>query len=270
MSRSRRNAAAIDYFTRAPNYSAEAIAFLRDGEDNPEILALADTIESAHKFILPYGGALFDHVTETMLGEMHPPFERTVFEFDGPRPHVIVVAGAKDESGPLLGVRWLSRESDGWHLAENMWGADGTTFVASGPAVDPINDPTILAPLVVAAQACAALACTNVTTEVIRPNREARAARPASTLFAYHVLVIDPGAARERGECYGGTHAAPRTHLRRGHIRHHPTAGNIWVNSCIVNPGALGVVDKDYVVKRLADRPPLPTAGDPALGRARP
>lgn len=97
-------------------------------------------------------------------------------------------------------------------------------------------------------QACAALSCTNVTTELIRPNREARAARPESTLFDYHVLMIRPGAERHEGPALGGSHASPRTHLRRGHIRQHPTAGRIWVNSCVVNPTAIGTVNKDYEI----------------------
>lgn len=98
----------------------------------------------------------------------------------------------------------------------------------------------------------AALSCTNVTTEVIRPNREARAARPGSTLFDYHILVLDPSKVREPGEDLGGSHASPRTHLRRGHVRRHPTAGRIWVNSCVVNPTALGTVNKDYAIKQNA------------------
>lgn len=99
-------------------------------------------------------------------------------------------------------------------------------------------------------QACAALSCTNVTTEVIRPNREAHAIKPASTLFDYHVLVLKPGASHDPSTPGDGTHASPRTHLRRGHIRRHPTAGRIWVNSCVVNPGAIGSVNKDYAVER--------------------
>jgi hypothetical protein len=95
-------------------------------------------------------------------------------------------------------------------------------------------------------QFLAALSCSNVTTELIRPNREARAARPESTLFDYHVLMIRPGAERHGGPPLGGSHASPRTHLRRGHIRQHPTAGRIWVNSCVVNPTAIGTVNKDY------------------------
>lgn len=104
--------------------------------------------------------------------------------------------------------------------------------------------------LVSVSETLAALSCTNVTTEVIRPNREAHAIKPASTLFDYHVLVLKPGAPHEPSMPGDGTHASPRTHLRRGHIRRHPTAGRIWVNSCVVNPGAIGSVNKDYAVER--------------------
>lgn len=64
------------------------------------------------------------------------------------------------------------------------------------------------------------------------------------------VAVIPVFASNERewheGPPLGGSHASPRTHLRRGHIRQHPTAGRIWVNSCVVNPTAIGTVNKDY------------------------
>ncbi|MEI7836952.1 MAG: hypothetical protein WCK05_11170, partial [Planctomycetota bacterium] len=85
-------------------------------------------------------------------------------------------------------------------------------------------------------------------TDIIRPNREARLARPASTLFDYHILTIRPNAEHGPPGDRGGSHASPRTHLRRGHIRRHPTAGRVWVNSTLVNPSALGSVNKDYAV----------------------
>lgn len=113
-----------------------------------------------------------------------------------------------------------------------------------GAHVDTIEEVTA------AFHACAALSCTNVTTEILRPNREAHAIRPASTLFDYHILVLDPSRVHEPGEPLGGSHSSPRTHLRRGHIRRHPTAGRIWVNSCVVNPTAIGTVNKDYSVRR--------------------
>lgn len=97
------------------------------------------------------------------------------------------------------------------------------------------------------AQACAALECTNVGTEVLRPNREAIKARAPLDSYEYHVLTIEPNEERVPSQERGGHHASPRTHLRRGHIRHLSSGKKVWVNSCLVNPGH-GMIEKDYVL----------------------
>jgi len=97
------------------------------------------------------------------------------------------------------------------------------------------------------AQACAALECTNVGTEVLRPNREALKARAPLDSYEYHILTIEPNEERTPSQERGGTHASPRTHLRRGHIRHLSSGKKVWVNSCLVNPGH-GMIEKDYVL----------------------
>lgn len=51
------------------------------------------------------------------------------------------------------------------------------------------------------------------------------------------------------GRDMASSHASPRQHLRRGHIRRHPTAGNLWVNSCVVGDPSNGVINKSYAVK---------------------
>jgi len=101
--------------------------------------------------------------------------------------------------------------------------------------------------LFVFAQACAALECTNVGTEVLRPNREAVKARAPLDSYEYHILTIEPNEERTPSQERGGTHASPRTHLRRGHIRHLSSGKKVWVNSCLVNPGH-GMIEKDYVL----------------------
>ena len=62
-------------------------------------------------------------------------------------------------------------------------------------------------------------------------------------------LVVDSAKERRPSEELGGTHASPRTHLRRGHIRRLRWGPKVWVNSCVVNPGAIGGVNKDYAVR---------------------
>ena len=298
MSRSRRNAKADEYFRRAPNYSAKAIRFFREWEDescpdtNASLRWFADLLQSATKFTLPFGGRFFETTPSVRdIGSWRPPYPLTAFEFDANAARD-AESGIPDCVLPVVcltvegrGWVWLfmfSRQPSGWspcafwHAFERDGITGGCDFRDLFPGIDMgktgvctgiipglatsvcaergitsenVAETAIryLAPALTATvQACAVLSCTNVTTELVRPNREARAARPESTLFDYHVLMIRPGAERHEGPPLGGSHASPRTHLRRGHIRQHPTAGRIWVNSCVVNPTAIGSVNKDY------------------------
>lgn len=100
---------------------------------------------------------------------------------------------------------------------------------------------------------CAALACRNVDArDVITPPEKlnkARVRRGKSPLHVYHVLSISGGSGDSASN--GGTHASPRVHLRRGHIRRLPI-GPIWVNACVVGDKSRGMVTKDYAVVAMA------------------
>lgn len=99
-------------------------------------------------------------------------------------------------------------------------------------------------------QMCAALACSNVSTELHEPTpKQVRTAtrRGALPFDSYRILVVDGQPSQATGSG-GGTHASPRTHLRRGHIRCLSSGRRIWVNSTVVNPGAGGFVHKEYAV----------------------
>ena len=54
--------------------------------------------------------------------------------------------------------------------------------------------------------------------------------------------------ASERSESKGGTHASPRLHDRRGHIRRLRSGKNVWVKACKVGDASKGSVFHDYVV----------------------
>lgn len=64
--------------------------------------------------------------------------------------------------------------------------------------------------------------------------------------FTHKILTID-GAGSEKKNPNGGSHASPRVHLRRGHIRRLENK-NVWVNSCVVGDKSKGMVSKDYTV----------------------
>jgi hypothetical protein len=104
-----------------------------------------------------------------------------------------------------------------------------------------------------AIQACAVLNCANVETVDVAPSKGANAKRVASgksPFFTYKVLQVAAVkiASSEKGS---GSHSAPRTHLRRGHIRRLENRV-AWVRPAIVNAGSeRGTVAKDY---RIGDR----------------
>lgn len=99
-------------------------------------------------------------------------------------------------------------------------------------------------------QLVAALRCRNVSTSTARPpdkinkKRESQGKQP---FFSYHVLELAEHDSAPRG-ALSGTHASPRTHLRRGHIRRLSQDRVVWVNACVVR-GELGFVEKDYAIR---------------------
>lgn len=102
-------------------------------------------------------------------------------------------------------------------------------------------------------QLCAALNCSNVSTETLPApkflnKKRAKSGKPP--LFEYKILKVDttPTATRQSIPG-GGTHASPRVHLRRGHIRRLPVK-SVWVQPCVVGDKSRGVVMKDYAVTR--------------------
>jgi hypothetical protein len=68
----------------------------------------------------------------------------------------------------------------------------------------------------------------------------------------YYVLDCFTGEHREHGEAIGGSHASPRFHVRRGHIRRLPNGRLTWVKHCTVGDAALGRIVKDYRVPKRA------------------
>ena len=66
--------------------------------------------------------------------------------------------------------------------------------------------------------------------------------------FEFKILTIESNKPQQGSSSGKGSHASPRVHLRRGHIRKLPTK-NVWVNACVVGDKAKGVIQKDYLVK---------------------
>lgn len=98
-----------------------------------------------------------------------------------------------------------------------------------------------------------ALACSNVSAVSVEPSaalNKKRARSGKSPIRVHHVLVIG-GDKSARKDSAAGSHASPRVHLRRGHIRRLESK-NVWVNACVVGDKSRGVVTKDYRVKAVS------------------
>lgn len=96
------------------------------------------------------------------------------------------------------------------------------------------------------------LSCSNVRiedTQVYSKLNKKRESKNKQPFFTYKILTI-PGS-KNSDVNLGGSHASPRVHLRRGHIRRLKNK-NIWINSMVVGNKSKGMVFKDYELRRAA------------------
>jgi hypothetical protein len=75
-----------------------------------------------------------------------------------------------------------------------------------------------------------------------------RAKKGKLPIFEYHIVEI-PRWARERAEAQGGTHASPRLHWRRGHVRRLAGERRTLVRAALVGVAENGFINKDYAVR---------------------
>jgi len=92
-----------------------------------------------------------------------------------------------------------------------------------------------------------ALACKNVQAVENPPTFTQRraAAKRKRPIFSTWTLHLKPSGPRAD---HGGTHASPRVHLRRGHVREYAPGKFTWVQPAVVGRPELGMVHKDYRV----------------------
>lgn len=65
--------------------------------------------------------------------------------------------------------------------------------------------------------------------------------------YEWRTVIIEPVQV-QREQHQGGTHASPRLHDRRGHLRRLKSGKNVWVNACKVGDAARGIVFHDYKI----------------------
>jgi hypothetical protein len=88
------------------------------------------------------------------------------------------------------------------------------------------------------------------TPEVSAKLNKKRAARGKAPLYQYRILDLNADrVVYNHDKTMVHTHASPRAHMRRAHIRHLEDKA-VWVRECMVNAGAWEQVDKPIYVGR--------------------
>jgi len=271
------NAAAV----RARALSA-GISSVEIDRQMADALRLSKAIKASQKFRLPDGGLMLNwegkHIGPMIRDYASPlrlPFPLTCFEFRGnvrdqPDLRLPVILRCYEEKTdddrwniliePItqmakgygfshMGVIFSLDDLGDGKFRSNIYAAKAYSY---GDADGEVEVSMSAYATTVVAQVIAALRCKNVglRTEAAPDALNRKRARSGKQpFFSYHVLEISER--RDPAEDdLGGSHASPRVHLRRGHIRKHPAAGSIWVNACVVGNKALGMVVKDYKVKK--------------------
>lgn len=187
---------------------------------------------------------------------VHPPFPFTYIEFQwgavGGVFGVFVRQGCK--AGDIH-FRWFAKPSRkrGWlwnhpvryvHAVNNE--EDGLLFIDGVRDVSGQDVSRTIAIMIF--KLFVIMACSNV----IYADHEAPAAlnkkrqkKGKCPLFSYKTLAIRVPNERVEGPALGGTHATPRVHLRRGHIRRISPEKTVWVQASVVG-AKHGMVSKDY------------------------
>jgi hypothetical protein len=218
-----------------------------------------------------------------------PPYPVTILEYilppmqpqhqlisTTPRPRILI-AKQEPEGVVLVPIEHYAELGVGWVPPYAMFMPTGETpnpMAVSSLLHDAFNSArklvnedrrdiyelvtnVMLADLATYAEFCRTVNENHVTFEDVEPDaklNKMRRARGKAPLFTYKTLVI--GKKKRKSQHLGGTHASPRSHLRRGHYRTSSKGVRYWVQPCMVKGETDGFVHKDYVVEGAADGHP--------------
>lgn len=183
-----------------------------------------------------------------------PPYASTVLEFDADErdsfSHALMyieqIEGSQDG---FMCVPAQKRRDSGWVTGHPVVGVrDGAGEYEFKSNCPEHAQEALMGQWRMAAHVFDVMRCVNVSTvENPAPERlnAKRAMRGKVPIFSFKTLALTVPNVRRAGVELGGTHASPRVHLRRGHIRQLGDGRAVWVQSCVVG-SKHGVIHKDY------------------------
>lgn len=195
-----------------------------------------------------------EEVQQDPLHTMRPPFEKCMVCWEGKTTnHVrmemhMVTVGTNPEEGIVLSVWMAPHGSKPVALPLIVYVVDGG-LVRYGPVdeSEPIDErraQMVLGFMSAWLRSMSRRAESYVPSvkSTFTNRRKIEQGKPPT--YDWRTVVIEPVQAKQ--EHQGGTHASPRLHDRRGHLRRLRSGKNVWIKACKVGDASRGVVFHDY------------------------
>ena len=221
-----------------------------------EMMMLTDDPTKFHWFDASGGFKDQDSIDQDPLHHYRPPFDRCMVAWQGlgksglQMQMLLMTAGSAPEDGIVLTCWRIPAGKAPVRSPVMVYAVDGG-LVRYGPADDsePIDDSEAR---MILGFVSAWLGSLSRRSEAHVPevrktftNQRKLAAGKRPT-YEWRTVVIE--AVKPKGLPQGGTHASPRAHDRRGHIRRLRNGGQVWVRDCRVGDATKGTVFHDYEV----------------------
>lgn len=264
------------------NFRRQAIKYFSETESSESelYLATAGYLEHGESFLLPEGGYFFDadKDSDICLKGMQLPFDTCILEWRRRDPDsddwvdVLVIVQKKGSDFALIPITcggssvskvWIPALI-GLLVADDAIVSTRDKFVTVHAElfVNPVLRSSIhkeladganyLHEVKAVAQFLLLANCGNVSPVKIHEpsDKQIKAAskRRNAPFHSYWTLDCALPSSSVEARSLGGTHATPRLHMRRGHVRRLPTGKTTWVRQCAVGNANLGAVSKDYAV----------------------
>lgn len=223
---------------------------MADGDHDP-----AD----AHWFDISNVFATKDRTATEWLKDYRPPFDKNIIVFEGQNTEMVLVLVGDDPTQGIFFTGWLVKDrvlAPKWPLMLYRFDDGGKLQCSRAPnEKEEMSDTNLRICLSVIATFYAVLAVGGVP--AYRPTvkkgfiSQKRIAKGKPPLYDWTTVVIEP-IKPVKSEYKGGTHASPRHHDRRGHLRRTRSGKQVWVRACKVGNPSHGTVFHDYVVRSAA------------------
>jgi hypothetical protein len=221
-------------------------------------------IEGAPVYVFPDQTAFdsdeVDQAARAMMDHtLHLSHRRVIFEIPdrSGKEHVHVVYAQEIDGAVECVYLYRDTAKARWTdiLVHARFDEPGVADVEMNPATTSVEDgPTGYATVAtgIVWRALAILAAdTGMEPREIPQMRRRKLARAGVTGWEWNLVSIDLAGIRAKVFPKGGTHAAPRWHIRRGHWRNLADGRRVFVRECEVGDKARGGVVKDYEVAAL-------------------